>query len=187
MSEPAARGEPARIRVWDPLVRVAHWTLAASVAVAWLTREGNRELHEAAGYVALVVIAVRLGWGFVGPRYARFAQFVRTPAHTLRYGCEALRRTEPRHIGHNPLGGWMVVLLLLCAALAALSGVLYTTDAYWGIEWVEDLHEALATAVLALVALHVAGVAAASLRHREDLVGAMVHGRKRAPAPRDIT
>jgi cytochrome b len=187
MNPPApARDEPGRIKVWDPLVRIGHWTLAASVLAAWLTKEANRDLHEAAGYVALFVIAVRLVWGFVGPRYARFAQFVRAPAETLRYGREVLRRVEPRHIGHNPLGGWMVVVLLLGVALAALSGVLYTTDAYWGIEWVEHLHDALATAVLALAALHVAGVIAASLRHREDLVGAMVHGRKRAPAPRDV-
>jgi cytochrome b len=175
-----------RIKVWDPLVRIGHWTLVASIAAAWFTREGNHELHEAIGYVALAVIAVRLVWGFIGPRYARFSQFVRGPAATLRYAGLTLRGREPRHVGHNPLGGWMIVALLLMVALTALSGVLYTTDRFWGVEWVEDVHEGLANTLLVLVAFHVAGVIVESLRQREDLVGAMFHGRKRGPRRDDV-
>jgi cytochrome b len=174
------------IKVWDPLVRIGHWTLATSVVAAWLTREGNHELHEAIGYVALAVVVVRLFWGFIGPRYARFSQFVRSVPQTLRYARAVIARSEPRHVGHNPLGGWMIVALLASVALACLSGVLFTTDRYWGVEWVEDLHEALATTVLLLAALHVTGVIVASLRHREDLIGAMFHGRKRPPARHDV-
>jgi cytochrome b len=91
-----------------------------------------------------------------------------------------LRRREPRHLGHNPLGGWMTVILLLTVALVGLSGWLYTTDRFWGVEWVERLHSTLADALLALAAVHVAGAIYASFRHRENLVAAMVHGRKRA-------
>jgi cytochrome b len=178
--------EGNRIRVWDPLVRIGHWTLVLAVAAAWFTSEGNHELHEAIGYVALAVVVVRLAWGFIGPRYARFSQFVRGPAATLRYTGQLVHGREPRYIGHNPLGGWMIVALLLGTALTALSGVLYTTDRFWGVEWVEDLHEGLANTLLVLAAFHIGGVIVESLRQREDLVGSMFHGRKRAPRRDDV-
>ena len=174
------------VPVWDPVVRILHWALAASIAAAWFTRHGGGVWHEWIGYVSLLIVALRLAWGWAGPRYARFGQFVRTPVATLRYAGHMLTGREPRHIGHNPLGGWMVVALLLIAALAGLSGWLYTTDAYWGAEWLENLHEALSIFLLVLVALHVAGVAVASWRHRENLVGAMLHGRKRPPSGDDV-
>lgn len=175
------------VAVWDPVVRVLHWALAASIAAAWITRHGYGVWHERIGYAALIIVVLRFTWGWIGPRYARFGQFVHTPSATLRYAGEMLSHKEARHIGHNPLGGWMILALLSVAAFAGLSGWLYTTDAYWGVEWVEDLHEALAIFLLVLVALHVAGVAAASWRHRENLVAAMIHGRKRPPKNNDVT
>jgi cytochrome b len=174
------------IRVWDPLVRVLHWALVASVAAAWLTKEGWGRWHEWIGYMSLAVVAVRIAWGWSGSRYARFSQFVRGPRAVLRYAVCVLAGSEPRYIGHNPLGGWMIVALIVDIVLVGSSGWLYTTDAYWGVEWVEDLHEALATLLLVLIALHVAGVIAASVRHRENLAGAMVHGRKRPPESGEI-
>ncbi|MBL8381571.1 MAG: cytochrome b/b6 domain-containing protein [Burkholderiales bacterium] len=179
-----AADAPATVRVWDPLVRIGHWVLVGSVIVAWFTRHGGA-VHEWAGYVVLAVVGVRTLWGAVGPRHARFTQFVRPPAATLRYAALVARGREPRHLGHNPLGGWMIVALLAAAALAAASGWLYTTDRFWGVEWVEELHEGLANLLFVLAGVHVAGVVVESLRHRENLVAAMVHGRKRAPAPGD--
>ena len=90
-----------------------------------------------------------------------------------------LARREPRYLGHNPLGGWMIVALLLMVGLVGASGWLYTTDRFWGVAWVEELHEQLSNLLLILVALHVAGVLYASYRHRENLIAAMIHGRKR--------
>jgi len=182
----AAAGPRPPVKVWDPLVRAGHWALVASIAAAWLTRKGWGAVHEWIGYAALALVALRLVWGFIGPRYARFSQFIHGPAYTLRYGGSVLKGNEPRHVGHNPLGAWMIVALLTVVAAAGLSGWLFTTDRYWGDERVEDLHEALAIALLVLVTLHVAGVVAASLRHRENLVGAMFHGRKRPPAGDDV-
>ena len=174
------------VKVWDPLVRTGHWALVASIAAAWFTREGWGPVHEWTGYAALALVALRVIWGWTGPRHARFSQFVHGPAQTLGYALRMLQRSEPRHIGHNPLGAWMILALLLVAAAAGLSGWLYTTDRYWGDERVEDLHEALAVTLLVLGAVHVAGVIAASARHRENLVGAMIHGRKRAPSGDDV-
>ena len=181
----------AQVRVWDPLVRVAHWTLVTCVLAAWLTAEleseAGRRAHEWLGYAALAVIAVRVVWGWAGAGYARFSDFVRGPAQTMAYARLVAARAEPRYLGHNPLGGWMIVLLLVVIALVGLSGWLYTTDQYWGVEWVGQLHEALTNALLALVALHVGGVALASYRHRENLVAAMLHGRKRAQSAEQDT
>lgn len=178
-------GQEATVRVWDPLVRIGHWVLVASVIVAWFTRHGGA-VHEWAGYVVIAVVAVRIVWGFAGPGHARFARFVRPPAATLRYAALVARGREPRHLGHNPLGGWMIVALLGTALLASASGWLYTTDRFWGVEWVEELHEGLANLLFVLAGVHVAGVVVESLRQRENLVAAMVHGRKRAPGPEDV-
>ncbi len=174
------------IAVWDPLVRILHWALASSIAAAWLTRHGGGIWHERIGYASLLIIALRLLWGCIGSRYARFSQFVRTPATTLNYAGHILTGRQARYIGHNPLGGWMTIALLFLATLAGVSGWIYTTDAFWGVEWVEDMHEALAILVLVLVALHLGGVVMTSWHHRENLVAAMIHGRKRPPGHEDV-
>lgn len=170
---------PATVAVWGPCVRIGHWLLVVSLTAAWLTRRGGGAWHEWTGYAALTLVVVRVVAGFVSRGYARFASFVRGPTETLRYGREVLAGRERRYIGHNPLGGYMIVLLLAVTAATGATGWLYTTDRYWGIEWVERLHSTLADVLLVLAALHVAGVIAASLRDRENLVAAMLHGRKR--------
>jgi cytochrome b len=174
-------GAPATVPVWDPLVRISHWLLVATVALAWLTRHGWGARHEWIGYGALAIIAIRFVWGFVGTTHARFGQFVRSPGATIRYAHEVVARREARHLGHNPLGACMIVALLVSVALAGTTGWLYTTDRFWGVEWVENLHAGSAEAVLWLAAVHVAGVLYASWRHRENLVAAMLHGKKRVP------
>ena len=174
------------MRVWDPLVRIAHWTLVGCIITAWFTRHGGGRVHEWAGYAVLAIVALRIVWGFTGPHYARFAQFVRAPTATLRYGRQVLIRQEPRHIGHNPLGAWMIVALLVTALLTAASGWLYTTDRYWGIEWVEQTHLWLTYLLFTLAALHITGAIVESLRHRENLIASMMHGNKRADGPGDV-
>jgi len=131
-------------------------------------------------------MAARLPWGWLGPRHARFADFLHPPRHTLAYARSFLAATAPRYLGHNPLGGWMVVALWAAVAATSATGWLFTTETYWGIEWVEKLHKWCANVLLALATLHVAGVATACFRHRENLVAAMIHGRKRTPGLSDI-
>ncbi len=178
----AGRSErPATVRVWDPLVRLFHWSLVISFTIAWLG-EGGRGLHQAAGYVVLALVAVRLIWGFVGSRHARFRDFVPRPQGLLAY-LKSLRSGHPRrYLGHNPAGGAMILLLLAMLILTGGSGWLMTTDAFWGIEWVENLHAVAANLTVVLVFAHVAGVLFSSLAHRENLVLAMINGRKRAEA-----
>lgn len=165
--------------VWDAAVRILHWTLVLSVATAWLTRHSPGGWHEWIGYAALAVVAMRIAWGFVGSRRARFADFIRSAPATAAYARDVLAAREARFVGHNPLGGWMALALLAMVVLVGFTGWLYTTDRFWGVDWVEETHETLSNILFLFVALHIAGVVFTSIRHRENLVGAMLHGRKR--------
>lgn len=176
----------ATTRVWDIFVRVFHWSLAISFVVAWLSGDDWKALHLWAGYAVAALIAMRLVWGVIGPPQARFSRFVRSPLVVAGYLKELAAGREARHLGHNPAGGAMIVALLATLAGLCLSGWLMTTDAFWGSEAMEAIHETLANVALLLVGLHVAGVLWASFRHRENLVSAMVTGRKRAVERGDV-
>lgn len=167
------------IQVWDAAVRVLHWSLVLTVAAAWLTRHSTGSWHEWLGYATLAVVAARIVWGFVGTERARFGDFLRSVSFTAAYARSVLYGSEPRYLGHNPLGGWMVLVLLAMVILVGASGWLYTTDRYWGVEWVEELHSTLSDVLFLFVALHILGVVYTSVHHRENLPAAMLHGRKR--------
>ncbi|MCW6512651.1 cytochrome b/b6 domain-containing protein [Lichenifustis flavocetrariae] len=173
-------------RIWDPIVRLFHWSLVLSFSVAWFTPRSSEALHHWAGYAAAALILMRLLWGVVGTRYARFSQFVRDPATVARYLSDIVSGKEARYLGHNPAGGVMVMVLIAAMASTALTGWMMMTDAYFGVEWVESAHELAAHGLLVLVLLHLGGVVLASVRHRENLVGAMVSGRKHAAAFGDV-
>ena len=151
-----------------------------ALAASWLGTFAWPGAHQRAGWMALTIVALRLAWGVVGGGHARFASFVLGPRATWAYLLDVLRRREPRYIGHNPLGAWMIVALLACVSGLTLTGWLYTTDALWGDETVEALHVGLAWTLLALLAMHVAGVLCTGRRQRECLPLAMLTGRKRA-------
>lgn len=181
-----ARPHTPAARVWDPLVRIFHWSLVSSFAAAWFTPQSAETLHAWAGYAAAGLIAVRLLWGILGTPYARFSQFVRPPRHVLAYLRAIVTGTEARYIGHNPAGGMMILVLMTAMVATAVSGWMMTTDTYFGVDWVETLHSLCSHTVLALMLAHVGGVVLASVRHRENLVLAMVSGRKRSAGPDDI-
>jgi cytochrome b len=182
------------IPVWDAPVRVLHWTLVAAFVLCWAsTIEALAAIgpwHEPAGWIGLAAVGLRVVWGFAAigsrGRYARLASFVHGPGVVLAYARDVLAGRAPRHIGHNPLGGWMAVALWASIGGLALTGWLYTTDAFFGDATVEAVHEAIAWAMLLLVLLHVAGAIVTGRRHHENLVAAMWHGRKRAAQAGDI-
>jgi len=176
----SAADEAAEVKVWDPLVRIFHWSLVAGIAVAWLTADALPKVHEWAGYLVAALVGIRLIWGFVGTRHARFSNFVKGPREVAGYLGRIVSGRAERHLGHNPAGGAMIVVLLATIMVTVATGWMMTLDAFWGVEWVEELHEISANFILVLVALHVAGVIHASITHRENLVRAMFTGRKRA-------
>ena len=225
MAATSATGtEPERktIRVWDPIVRLVHWVVVIAFFTAYLTGDELPGLHTWAGYTVAVLVVVRLAWGVVGTRHARFASFVRGPAAVLGYLRGLLSGKAERHLGHNPAGAAMIVALLISLAGTAgtgmallavekgegpLAGIIAVdapgaaTDSEAGRsvyedddhdeheehgeygeseagEVIEGLHSTFVYLTLVLVGLHVIGVIASSLAHGENLVRAMITGRK---------
>ena len=181
MPAAAAPTQTETVRVWDPFVRVFHWSLVGLFAIAFVTGDEIEWLHIRVGYAIAALVALRIVWGFVGTRHARFDDFVRSPRETATYLRQAAQWNAPRYLGHNPAGGVMVVALLVMTGGIAATGFAMTTDAFWGSQWMEDLHEGLVYMTIGLIVLHVVGVVLSSLEHGENLVKAMITGRKRAP------
>ncbi len=203
MNMPESTLLPSEIRVWDPVVRIFHWSLVTAFTIAWLTGEEESRLHEFAGYAVIGLVLIRVVWGFVGTQYARFHDFVYRPSTVLAYARDMLTGQSKRYLGHNPLGGMMIIALLLSLFAACVTGLVLqgakestgpfaTTsvtppavvstavaddDEGAGETW-KELHEFFANLSLLLVALHIAGVIVGSLVHRENLVRAMFTGRK---------
>jgi len=152
--------------------------MVGGFTLAWLTGDSEtfRLVHVVAGATVLAVAAFRLPWGFIGSRYARFVDFVRGPAAVKDYVLSLLRLQPAHHVGHNPAGGWAIVLLLGLGILTGLAGWANYVDL--GGHWLEELHEGLAATMLTVVIVHVAGVVSGSVLHGENLVRAMVNGRK---------
>jgi len=186
------------IKVWDPLVRTSHWLLATAVIIAWFVDE-PLWLHTWLGYIAIALILVRIVWGFIGPDYARFTSFVRGPRVTFGYFAGLLRFSSKRYLGHSPAGAVMIIALLVMVAVTAVTGMasLAATSGEGPLAGVitkveranteedqelliEEVHETAAKVTMVLILLHIAGVALASFAHRENLVAAMITGRKRA-------
>ncbi len=183
-----------QIYVWDPLIRVFHWMLVVAFFTAYLVEEEVLPVHVWAGYTVLALVLWRLVWGFIGPRRARFRDFVAGPTGVWVYLRDILGLRPRRYVGHNPVGGAMIVMLLASLLLTTVTGlVVYGAEegagplAGWLAgapelweEGAEEAHEFFANLTLFLVFLHVGGVLLESLIHRENLVRAMVTGRKRA-------
>jgi cytochrome b len=176
------------VYVWDLFVRLFHWALVVGFTIAYFT-EDPLIVHVWAGYVVGALIVARVVWGLIGPRYARFSDFVYGPVATLRYVRDLILLRSPRYLGHSPGGGAMVVLLLAFLAATVLTGLLvYGGEQQAGPlagmlskdtgEAIEEVHEVVANITLALVLAHIAAVALASFVHRENLVGAMITGYK---------
>lgn len=174
----AAAPATRRVLVWDAPVRVFHWLTVLSFAGAWLTAESERwrMLHVTLGYTLGGLVAFRLVWGLVGTRHARFANFVRGPKAVIAHLRDMVHGRFDKHAGHNPAGALAIVALLGTAVAVTLSGwALFDGPGGKGLE---DLHEGAANAMLALVGMHVAGVALASWLGHDRLVGPMFSGRK---------
>lgn len=182
---------PPTVKAWDPLVRVFHWSLVFFFLLAFASGDEWTSLHVWAGYAVAMLIAFRLLWGVIGTRTARFPTFVKSPRAAMRHLGAMLTGKAPHYLGHNPLAAMMVVALLTSIGLTAFSGmVLIASEGqgplagtiFAGIdgEAMEEVHEFFANLTLLLVFAHVAGVVVSSLLEGENLVKAMITGRKKA-------
>ncbi len=166
------------ILVWDLPVRLGHWLMVAGFVVAWLTSESERWrlVHAWAGGTVVGVLVFRLVWGFIGSAPARFANFVRSPMAAVDYLKGLLSGNSAHYVGHNPAGAWAIVLLIGLGLAAGLSG--WATYLEIGGKWLEEGHELIAGVMLAVVVIHLLGVAVGSWAHRENLPRSMVTGMK---------
>lgn len=196
---------PETVSVWDPLVRIGHWALVAAFATAYLTAGDTLELHERAGYFVAAYVLVRVIWGFIGSKHARFSDFFYGPDLAIRYLIDAAKQRSRRFIGHSPAGGFMVLVLLVMLAGTTITGmaelasshgegplsgliapsapIAHVVQTKGGEEpesALREIHELFANATLILIVLHVGGVLFASLSHSENLVWSMITGRKPA-------
>lgn len=206
------------IRVWDPLVRVFHWGLVLTFVISYLTGEEESSLHIYAGYAVLGLITFRVIWGLIGTKHARFGDFLTTPTTVMDY-LKSLADKPKRYIGHNPAGGWMVIIMLVILFVVSVSGLkVYAIEEGMGPlagdipelaiigtayadsdsdsderegdsesedsseEFWEEIHEASSNLMLLLILLHVAGVFVTGRLHNENLVKAMVTGKKNSDA-----
>lgn len=175
-----------KILVWDLPVRVFHWLMVFCFAGAYLTAESEhwRLVHVSLGYTLAGLVAFRLIWGVIGSKHARFASFVRGPKAVMQYLSSLLRGQPAHHTGHNPAGALAIIAMLLLSLAVVATGWANYSD--FGGEWLEEAHELSANLMLATVIVHVAAVLLSSLLHRENLVGAMLTGRKRGESSQDI-
>jgi len=197
--------EEVPIKVWDIAVRFFHWSLVIFFTFAYLTGEEETQLHNWSGYVVLGLISFRIIWGVIGTRYARFWNFIYSPTYTLNYVRSLTRGHAKRYLGHNPLGGWMIVSLLFFNFLTSWTGLKLEAIEGKGLlameyniikpayahedherkrkkggddEFWGELHEFFANTTVFLVLLHIGGVFFSSKLEGENLVKAMVTGYK---------
>nr|WP_298411774.1 cytochrome b/b6 domain-containing protein [uncultured Halomonas sp.] len=175
-----------RIKVWDPIVRVFHWTVALGVIANLTVLEHVKTPHIYVGYVVVAALFIRLVWGVVARNHARFSSFVPGPRGLFAYLKLLVGRREPRYVGHNPAGAVMMVALMLLVLVVGITGWMMGLDHFWGVRWVETTHEVIANLILGAAILHVLGAIIESLRHRENLPWSMVTGYKRATKGTDV-
>jgi cytochrome b len=196
---------PKAVYVWDPLVRIFHWSLVLFFVIAYVTEDDFMRLHEVAGYIVLGLVGFRVIWGLIGPKYARFSNFVYRPTTIVDY-LKSLSSQPKHYLGHNPAGGLMVVVLLITIALTSWSGIKAQEaesmeqasintgisikiisaahadedehEGKEGDEFWEEIHEVIANFTVFLIFLHIAGVFASSVIHRENLLRGMITGYK---------
>lgn len=185
--------EQNSVKVWDPFVRIFHWTLVLSFFIAYITEEDYLGIHSYAGYIVLALISLRIIWGIIGTRHARFTDFVYSPKTIKSFLQDTLKLKAKRYLGHNPAGGAMIILMMLSLLITGFTGlVVYGAEeqagplaswfshshSIWG-DIFEELHEFFANFSVFLIVVHIAGVIIESLLHKENLVKAMIDGNKR--------
>jgi len=177
-----AAPEGRQVLVWDLFVRLFHWTLVACVLANFTLLEEGETPHQWVGYLATGLVLARVVWGFVGSRHARFASFFPTPRRLKAHVAELRSGRPPAHLGHNPLGAVMMLALMALVLSLGLTGWMQGLDAFFGDEWLQELHEGLANTLVALAGLHALAALVMGRLERTNLIKAMVTGRKQVDA-----
>ena len=182
------------VKVWDPFVRIFHWTLVLSFFIAYITEEDFLTIHSFAGYTILALLVLRIAWGMIGTRHARFSDFTYSPQAIKEFIKDTVNFRAKRYLGHNPAGGAMILLMIISLLVTTLTGLAVygleeqagpfaswftQKESFWG-EVFEEVHEFFANFTLFLVFVHVAGVIVEGFIHNENIVKSMIDGYKRS-------
>ena len=174
-----------QVKVWDILVRITHWTVAAGIIANLLFTEDGSDLHVYVGYTVVGLVVLRLLWGLIGTRYARFTNFFPTPIRLKRHMSDlSVRRVDEQHLGHNPLAAIMMLSLWAVIIGLGITGYLMETDFFSHIQLLgnkdvlEEIHELLANSLYLLVPLHIFAAIAMSYWQRQNLIKSMITGKK---------
>ncbi|MDB6183238.1 cytochrome b/b6 domain-containing protein [Paracoccus fistulariae] len=186
VQQTSGRASAREVAVWDPLVRLIHWSLALTILLNGTFIEEESKTHEWIGYVALGLVGLRLVWALIGPKHARFSAFPPSPARAIHHLRAMLSGDKTVHLSHNPLGALMVYNIWASVIAIGITGYMMTTITFFGVDWVEEAHEIVFNWLVFSVALHVAGVAFDTWRSGVNLVRAMINGRKTIPYGREV-
>ncbi len=168
------------VRLWDPLVRLCHWSLAIAFFGNYFLTEEGEAWHRWLGYYAVAWLAIRFVWGFVASGAAAWSDFWPTRERLQAHVSALLRGSDIHRLGHSPLGGLVMILMMLCMLGLGVTGfMLEEIDYFWGEEWLEEVHELVANGLAGLVGLHILAALVESLRLRENLPLSMITGRRR--------
>ena len=182
-------------KIWDLPTRIFHWLLVVLIVLQYLSGEFellSMQWHFWLGYTTLALIVFRLLWGLFGSQSAQFSSFVRGPITTARYAASLFSKNPQRSVGHNPLGGWSVLVMLLCVLTQAITGLFSSDDVSEAgplvehasaatVRWMTHLHHLNQNILLLLIALHIVAILLHWLLGRENLIAAMFSGRKKLP------
>ena len=186
LSDPDLAGPNKKIKVWDPVVRITHWTVVLGVFANLTVLRESSDIHQIVGYVVFGAVSCRIAWGLLATGHARFSSFAPTPKKVSEYLGAMRERKEPRYIGHNPAGSLMMLGLIFLLLLISATGWMMSLDQFWGVKWVEEVHETVANIIIGAVVLHVLAAVYVSFKHHENLPLSMVTGRKRRAAQGDV-
>lgn len=170
---------PDAIPVWDRFIRLFHWSLVACVLINFFLVDDGKTLHQILGYTANAWVVARIVWGFVGSKHARFADFFPTPRRLYQHLGSLIKGEQHFYPGHNPLGALMMLTLMALVLLLGITGYMQTLDTFWGEEWLQDVHEALATTLITCAGLHAVAAIVMGRLERTNLIGAMITGVKK--------
>lgn len=182
----SGRASARQVVVWDPLVRLIHWSLALAILLNGALIDEESNTHEWIGYIALGLVGVRLVWALIGPKHARFSAFPPSPRRAVQHLMATLAGDRRIHLSHNPLGALMAYNIWASVIAIGVTGYMMTTITYFGIDWVKEVHEAVFNWLVFSIVLHIAGVVFDTRRSGVNLVRAMLNGRKTIPEGRDM-
>jgi cytochrome b len=174
----ASPPSPRPVPVWDRFVRLFHWTLLSCVVIDYTVLDDGNALHRWLGYLAAALVLARVVWGFIGTPHARFSDFFPTLTRIRRHVEGMLSGSSERHDGHNPLAALMILALMIQVLAVCLTGWMQTLDAFWGEQWLQELHEQAAHLLIALAGVHALAAIVMGRVERTHLIRAMFTGVK---------